>query len=98
MLLVMGLPVVDVAWRILDRLRHRRSPTAADRGHLHFRLFDLGLSERATVLVYWAFCALFGALALIVSSRLFKLIALATIGVAVVLALTLLARREGTRS
>jgi UDP-GlcNAc:undecaprenyl-phosphate GlcNAc-1-phosphate transferase len=91
-LLVMGLPVVDAAWQIFDRLRHRRSPTRADRGHLHFRLLDLGLSERVIVLLYWGFCALFGALALVVSSRLYKLLALGIIGLVVVVVLTLLSR------
>jgi UDP-GlcNAc:undecaprenyl-phosphate GlcNAc-1-phosphate transferase len=94
-LLVMGLPVVDVAWQIFDRVRHRRSPTGADRGHLHFRLRDLGLSERAIVLAYWGFCALFGALALIVSSWLYKLIALLAIGIGVVILLAYLSWDEG---
>lgn len=93
-LLVMALPIVDVAWQILDRLRRRRSPTQADRGHLHFRLLDLGLSERTIVLLYWGFCALFGLLALIVSSRLYKLLALVTIGVAVAVLLAWLSRSE----
>ena len=91
-LLVMGLPIVDVAWQIFDRLRHRRSPTQADRGHLHFRLLDLGLSKRAIVLVYWGFCALFGLLALAVSSRLYKLLALVGIGVVVAAVLAFLSR------
>jgi UDP-GlcNAc:undecaprenyl-phosphate GlcNAc-1-phosphate transferase len=95
-LLVMGLPVVDVAWQIFDRLRHRRSPTQADRGHLHFRLRDLGFSERAIVFAYWGFCALFGVLALIVSSWLYKLIALLTIGIGVVILLAYLSRDGGS--
>jgi len=95
-LLVMGLPIVDVAWQIFDRARHRRSPAQADRGHLHFRLLDLGLSERAIVLFYWGFCALFGLLALVVSSRLYKLLALATIGVVVVIVLAWLSRQSET--
>jgi len=93
-LLVMGLPIVDVAWQIFDRLRHHRSPAQADRGHLHFRLLDLGLSERAIVILYWAFCALFGLLALAVSSRLYKLLALAGIGVVVVAVLAWLSRER----
>jgi len=95
-LLVMGLPAVDVAWQIFDRVRHRRSPTEADRGHLHFRLLDLGLSERVIVLLYWSFCALFGLLTLVVSSWLYKLIALVTIGIVTVTLLTWLSRRSGT--
>ncbi len=93
-LLVMGLPIVDVAWQIFDRARHRRSPAQADRGHLHFRLLDMGLSERAIVLLYWGFCALFGLLALIVSSWLYKLLALAVIGVVVVVALAWLSHER----
>ncbi|MDY6878390.1 MAG: MraY family glycosyltransferase [Chloroflexota bacterium] len=94
MLMVVGLPIVDVAWQIFDRLRHRRSPTQADRGHLHFRLLDLGLSERAIVLLYWGFCALFGVLALTVPSRLHKLLALVSIGVVVVVAMAFLSRER----
>jgi UDP-GlcNAc:undecaprenyl-phosphate GlcNAc-1-phosphate transferase len=93
-LLVMGLPIVDVAWRIFDRVRHHRPPTQADRGHLHYRLLDMGWSERAIVLSYWAFCALFGLLALVVASRLYKLVALLGIGVGVIAALARLSRHE----
>jgi len=95
-LLVMGLPIVDVAWQIFDRLRHRRSPAQADRGHLHFRLLDLGLSRRAIVLIYWGFCALFGLLALVVSYRFYKLLALVGIGVVVVVVLAFLSREHET--
>jgi UDP-GlcNAc:undecaprenyl-phosphate GlcNAc-1-phosphate transferase len=95
-LLVMGLPIVDVAWQIFDRLRHRHAPGQADRGHLHFRLLDLGLSPRTIVLLYWGFCALFGVLALVVSSRLYKLLALAGIGIVVVVVLVWLSRRGKT--
>ncbi|MDQ4077074.1 MAG: undecaprenyl/decaprenyl-phosphate alpha-N-acetylglucosaminyl 1-phosphate transferase, partial [Chloroflexota bacterium] len=44
MLLVLGLPILDVAWVIADRVRHGHSPLRGDRRHLHHRLFDLGLS------------------------------------------------------
>jgi len=94
-LLVMGLPIVDVAWQIFDRLRHRRSPTQADRGHLHYRLLDLGLSAPSIVLLYWGFCAVFGLLALLVSSRIYKLLALVSIGIVVTGALIWLSRQNG---
>lgn len=96
-LLVMGLPIVDVAWQIFDRVRHRRSPTRADRGHLHFRLLRLGLSQRTIVFLYWGFCALFGALALAISSRIYKLLGLATIGAVVIVVLAWLSRSEHAR-
>lgn len=80
-LMVMGLPIVDVAWTIVDRIRHGASPFQGDRHHLHYRLLDAGLSTRTIVLLYWGFCALFGALALLLSSRLYKLGALGILGV-----------------
>lgn len=93
-LLVMGIPIVDVGWQIVGRIRSGRSPIKGDRGHLHFRLLDLGISQRAIVLGYWAFCALFGILALTISSRLYKLIALLVLGGVAAAALRILSRRK----
>jgi len=93
-LLVMGIPILDVAWRIFDRLRRGRSPLLGDRGHLHFRLLDLGLSQRRIVLAYYLFCAFFGALALLISSRLYKLFALLGLGVVVLFVLVLVSHES----
>lgn len=93
-LLVFGLPIVDVAWQILDRLRRQRSPAQGDRGHLHFRLLDKGISARVIVLGYWGFCALFGVLTLATPSRLYKLLALVGIGAVVLVVLAWLSRSE----
>ena len=93
-LLVMGIPIVDVAWQIVDRLRHGRPPTLGDRGHLHLRLLDLGLSQRLIVLVYWTFCGLFGLLALTIASRLLKLVALLALGGVVIVVMSFLSRRK----
>ncbi len=90
-LMVMGLPIVDVAWQIFDRVRRKRSPIRGDRGHLHYRLRDLGLSTRTIVSLYWAFCAGFGLLALIAAPWQ-KLVALLAIGGIVILVLTFLSR------
>jgi UDP-GlcNAc:undecaprenyl-phosphate GlcNAc-1-phosphate transferase len=91
--LVMGIPIVDVAWQILNRWRHGRSMNEGDRGHLHYRLYDLGMSQRHVVLLYWGVCAFFGAMALLVSSRLYKLLAIVALGVCVTIVLTNLSRR-----
>jgi UDP-GlcNAc:undecaprenyl-phosphate GlcNAc-1-phosphate transferase len=92
-LLVMGIPIVDVAWQILYRWQRGRSMSKGDRGHLHFRLYDLGMSQRQIVLLYWAICALFGAVALLVSSRLYKLFAIVGLGLLMVIVLGVLSRR-----
>jgi UDP-GlcNAc:undecaprenyl-phosphate GlcNAc-1-phosphate transferase len=95
-LLVMGIPIVDVAWTILDRWRHGDSPFRGDRRHLHFRLQDAGLSTRAIVSVYWAFCAISGALGLLLASRLYKLIALLLLGGLTLVLLLYLSRKAET--
>ena len=75
-LLVMGLPLLDLAWQVVNRLSRGRNPTQGDRGHLHFRLADMGLSQQVVALGYYVFSAIFGGLALAIPSRLYKLIAL----------------------
>jgi len=79
-LLVLAIPILDVAWQIFQRVRAGKSPFAADRGHLHHRLYDMRLSPRKIVLLYYGLTALFGALALWLPSPAYKLIALVIIG------------------
>lgn len=93
-LLVMGIPILDVAWLIFDRFRLGRSPLIGDRGHLHFRLLDLGLSERQIVLLYYLFCSSFGVLALLISSRIYKFLALLVLGAMTLVLLLVISRRR----
>jgi len=83
-LLVLAVPILDVGWLIVVRLRQRQAIGRGDRRHLHFRLVDLGLSQRQVVLLYCLLSASFGVLALVVSSRLFKLGALLALGLVTV--------------
>lgn len=62
--LVLGVPILDAMWVIGRRIISRTSPFKADRGHLHHRFLDAGLSQRATVLVYWVISLGFGLAAL----------------------------------
>jgi UDP-GlcNAc:undecaprenyl-phosphate GlcNAc-1-phosphate transferase len=55
-MLVLGVPIIDAFWIIVRRLAQRRSPFSPDRGHLHHRLLDVGLSHRQTVLLIYAIC------------------------------------------
>jgi UDP-GlcNAc:undecaprenyl-phosphate GlcNAc-1-phosphate transferase len=96
-LLVMAIPIVDTGFQAFDRWRRGQALGQGDRGHLHYRLMDLGLSQRQIVLGYWAFCAVFGALALIISAPAYKLIAIGVLGLIVVGILVLLSRRQSQR-
>ncbi len=69
-LLVMGIPVLDVAWTILRRLLKGQNPFRfADRKHLHHRLLDLGLGQKKTVLVFYSFSLIFGLSGLFLQSK-----------------------------
>jgi UDP-GlcNAc:undecaprenyl-phosphate/decaprenyl-phosphate GlcNAc-1-phosphate transferase len=91
-LLVMGLPLLDLAWQAARRLSEGRHPFSGDRGHLHFRLIDRGFSPKLLAILYYAFCATFGALALLTTSRMFKFIALIVMVLIVAAAFVLVAR------
>jgi len=68
-LLIMGVPILDLVWTILRRLKEGKNPFKfADRKHLHFRLLDSGLSQRKTVLIFYLFSTLFGLSALFLQS------------------------------
>jgi UDP-GlcNAc:undecaprenyl-phosphate GlcNAc-1-phosphate transferase len=66
-LLVLGVPIIDAFWIIVRRLANGRSPFSPDRGHLHHRLLDIGLSHRQTVLLIYGICVLLAVLALLLS-------------------------------
>jgi UDP-GlcNAc:undecaprenyl-phosphate GlcNAc-1-phosphate transferase len=93
-LLVMALPIADVAYQIVDRWRRGQSPMQGDRGHLHFRLSDFGLPQWPIVLGYWLFCALGGVIALSPIEPEVKLAAIAGLGVTGVALLRYLSRRS----
>lgn len=95
-LLVLGIPATDVALVIGQRLLGRdRRVAEGDRRHLHFRLLDLGLSHRGTVLVFYALAAGFGTLTLLLQARakVIALVVLVAVTVALVTASALRAPR-----
>jgi UDP-GlcNAc:undecaprenyl-phosphate GlcNAc-1-phosphate transferase len=96
-LLVMAIPIADAGFQAVDRIRRGRSPAEGDRGHLHFRLSDMGLSQRQIVYSYWIFCAVLGTLALVISAPLFKLVAIGVGILVVVGVLLVLSRRQSSR-
>lgn len=67
-LLVMGVPILDVAYVILQRLWHRKSPFVGDRLHLHFRLIDLGYTQKQTAFILYLVSAVFGFSAVLLQS------------------------------
>lgn len=89
--IVLGLPMLDVAWVIAHRLSGGRSPLkGGDAAHLPQRLAQLGVSQPRIVLLLYLFCGLFAALGLALHSPvagLAKLLALVLMALAVLLLL-----------
>jgi UDP-GlcNAc:undecaprenyl-phosphate GlcNAc-1-phosphate transferase len=64
-LLALGLPILDMLMTIARRFLDRRSIFAADRGHIHHRLLDMGLTHRRSVLSLYLVSVAFTIVALI---------------------------------
>ncbi len=78
-MLVMGIPLLDMIWVIIQRISLGRSPFVGDRRHLYHKLVEIGFSEPQTVLFLYILTAIFGASALFLQSR-GKLIAFVVLG------------------
>ncbi|MGW0996515.1 MraY family glycosyltransferase [Streptomyces sp. NPDC002523] len=69
-LTVIAVPAADLVLAIVRRTWRGQSPFAADRGHLHHRLLEIGHSHSRAVLImyFWSALIAFGALAYSVNS------------------------------
>ena len=66
--LLMGLPIFDTCFAILRRVSHGQSPMAPDRGHIHHRLIDMGLSQKQAVAVLYVISAILGLSAVVLTT------------------------------
>ena len=90
-LLVLGVPILDTFWIIVRRLATGRAPFSPDRGHIHHRLLDLGLSHTQTVVLIYVLCAGLALLSTILSGT-GQLYAFVGVGIAFGVVLFLLTR------
>ncbi len=91
-LLVMGIPILDVAWVIAQRLWSRKSPFRGDRLHIHFKLLDLGFTQKQTALILYGLSAVFGFTAVFLQS-MGKLVALGLLFAMMVLLISIVLRQ-----
>jgi UDP-GlcNAc:undecaprenyl-phosphate GlcNAc-1-phosphate transferase len=59
-ILALAIPILDTGYAIVRRYRNHVSIFRPDRGHLHHRLLDLGLSQRQVVVLLWLVSATLG--------------------------------------
>ena len=64
--LILGLPIFDTAYAILRRLKNKQPIMSPDRGHLHHRLIDMGLSQKQTVAILYIITMILGLSAVMV--------------------------------
>jgi UDP-GlcNAc:undecaprenyl-phosphate GlcNAc-1-phosphate transferase len=79
LIVVLGIPLIDTGYTIVRRIINKKSPVWGDRGHLHHRLLDAGLTKRQVAYFYWGVTAILGFLALNLNttSKLYTMIGIA---------------------
>src|SRR6266699_2749231 len=82
-IIVLGVPILDVAVVMINRIRRGQSPLHYDKTHLHYRLMATGLNTRQICLVFYGLTFLFGLLALsasvIPNAHFFKLVVIGVV-------------------
>ncbi len=76
-IIILGIPIFDTGFAIIRRLLKKQSPMKPDKGHLHHKLIQAGLSTRQAVFVLYSICVLLGMLAIVLlESSLWKVVVL----------------------
>ncbi len=66
-MMALGVPIFDTLFAMVRRILERRSIFSPDRGHLHHRLLDMGLTHRRAVVIIYVVCGVFTVAAIGVS-------------------------------
>jgi len=66
--LILGLPMFDTVFAIVRRLAHGQNPMAPDRGHIHHRLIDMGLSQKQAVAALYVVSSILGLSAVVLTT------------------------------
>jgi len=75
--IILGLPIFDTLFAIFRRLLNHQPIMQADRGHLHHKLMDAGLTQKQVVVILYTVTAVLGIYAVVVvESDVWKAVAL----------------------
>lgn len=64
-ILALGIPIYDILFAMIRRKLNGRPIMQADKGHLHHRLLDMGLTQRQAVIIMYLISAVLGSFAII---------------------------------
>ncbi len=67
-IMALALPLFDTAFAIIRRLLRGQSPMHPDRGHLHHRLIDMGLTQKQAVAILYSVSAILGLCAVVLAT------------------------------
>jgi UDP-GlcNAc:undecaprenyl-phosphate GlcNAc-1-phosphate transferase len=62
--LVLAIPITDLMWVIMERIRNGKSIFRPDKSHLHYRLLELGWSQKKIALHYYVLTVFIAVIAL----------------------------------
>lgn len=66
-IIILGIPIMDTLFAITRRYNNKQPIFQADRGHLHHRLLDMGLSHTQTVLLIYTINFILGSSAVLLT-------------------------------
>lgn len=78
-IIVLAVPIFDTLFAIVRRAYNKEGIMNADNKHIHYQLLAAGYSHRKTVLIIYAFSALFGVMAILFSNASITLTMVITI-------------------
>ncbi|MFB4167166.1 glycosyltransferase family 4 protein [Virgibacillus sp. JSM 102003] len=67
-IIILAVPIFDTLFAILRRAYNKENIMMPDNKHIHYQLIAKGFSHRKTVLIIYAFSALFGVMAILFSN------------------------------
>ena len=67
--LVIGLPIFNVAFASIRRILRRASPARGDKSHLHDMLMEMGLTQRQSVLILYIASAVLGLIGFVFANK-----------------------------
>ncbi|NMA90755.1 MAG: undecaprenyl/decaprenyl-phosphate alpha-N-acetylglucosaminyl 1-phosphate transferase [Amphibacillus sp.] len=92
-IIILAIPIFDTLFSIVRRMLDGENILLPDKKHIHHRLLEAGFSHKVTVLIIYAFSALFGLIAILFSKS--SLIVTVVLSIALLLILQAFAEMVG---
>lgn len=68
-LIALGLPIIDTLFAILRRVINRKPIGEGDRGHIHHRLIDMGISPKFSVTILYVVSGALGLISILLANK-----------------------------